>query len=854
MALKQKGLDEEDWALLEIVEDPILLTEFLYNTNDGEVKPELQRKGPPFKLRWYQKDLLTDRNTFISLVGGRAIGKCQPASAKVYTTKGYKTIAELLKLSSFSCYGLDDNGELVIRRGKAYPDKRAMVYRVETESGRQVEVTKNHPFLTKEGWKPLKELRVGDEIAVATRLPELTNPNTFQWHELRWLGYVLLSPMPGPEKPLKLRFRKQVAEMRLIAKKFNQRIVINDREVNLARYHKQYWTRNNATWLLYEVGYTQRLGANSLRRFYPYIMELPNDALKIFLEALFSQYAELSLTSVSLSYPYKTVIYQLQELLLRFGIETRIEHISETEFKLSLLDTAAIYKFYTTFDLPGVRVESLPLPPERIQEKEHLRFEPITSIQQIKDTTTYSIYVYDVHNYISGDMYVHNTLVLESKAIYESVNADLEFPVTREKVFATANQAQLNPVFSRLITRFTGSKFLRSFLNNNINKSDGTLFFPVWQYRFTARIAAGKGESNLIGLHVPKFVIDESQIFTMAAYTQMAPIRNSWEPLTSEMVAGVPNGLTNTINYFADVKFSKFKKYRIPSHNNPFYSRQDDIDNIKRFGGETSDDYVQLVLGRHGTPAQQVLSAESIKREPYDFYSYRYSNNNKVKGESFQQVLDRPRLPSDLVRIYIAIDPGFVDPTVINILGMDKKGVWRNYVRYRLHRILFPEQEQIIDWLDDAYNFSLLCIDVGAGGNGSSLLQGLETREQYKHKGYSKRSFGVNNGESVVIGKNEQTGMDIRKDTKSVATEELVRRIESAELVFSELDAEGTSELERISKQRGINGVDRYFIMSDTGKGKSGSDHHYSSLLTWAMAVRDNAGKRKKKLARSFGT
>lgn len=75
MALKQKALDDDEWYLLETIEDPILLTEFLYNTNDGEIDPKLQRKGETFKLRPYQRDLMTDKNTFISLVGGRAIGK-----------------------------------------------------------------------------------------------------------------------------------------------------------------------------------------------------------------------------------------------------------------------------------------------------------------------------------------------------------------------------------------------------------------------------------------------------------------------------------------------------------------------------------------------------------------------------------------------------------------------------------------------------------------------------------------------------------------------------------------------------------------------------------------------------------
>ena len=310
--------------------------------------------------------------------------------------------------------------------------------------------------------------------------------------------------------------------------------------------------------------------------------------------------------------------------------------------------------------------------------------------------------------------------------------------------------------------------------------------------------------------------------------------------------------MRTTILYQADQKLGKYKKYRIPSHNNPYYSRQDDTDNIKRYGGESADEYQNLILGRHGAAAEQVLSADSIKRQPFDFYSYRFSNNNKVKGETYEQVFDRPRLPQDLTSVYASIDPGFIDPTIINIWGKDKKGIWRNYLRYRTQRIDYPEVERIINWLDDFYHFSLIGIDIGAGGNGESLLQGLSSRAEYKSKQYDKRTVGINFGESVVVGRNDVNNADIKKDVKAVGTEELIRRIEDAEIIFSEVDAEGTSELERIGKQKGINGVDKYFIMSDSGKGKSGQDHHYASCIVFAMMIRDVSGKKRKKLGRSF--
>ena len=40
------------------------------------------------------------------------------------------------------------------------------VFKLTTESGRFIKTTGNHPYLTKEGWRKVVELSVGQEIAV----------------------------------------------------------------------------------------------------------------------------------------------------------------------------------------------------------------------------------------------------------------------------------------------------------------------------------------------------------------------------------------------------------------------------------------------------------------------------------------------------------------------------------------------------------------------------------------------------------------------------------------------------------------------------------------------------------------
>jgi hypothetical protein len=114
MALKQK-LDAEEKALLEIIEDPIWLGEFLRSTADGEVDKNVWPKLP-WEYRDYQRQFLSDQSEFILYTGGRAIGKCQPCGSKVYTTEGYKTITELYKRACFIAYALDESTKEIVQR------------------------------------------------------------------------------------------------------------------------------------------------------------------------------------------------------------------------------------------------------------------------------------------------------------------------------------------------------------------------------------------------------------------------------------------------------------------------------------------------------------------------------------------------------------------------------------------------------------------------------------------------------------------------------------------------------------------------------------------------------------------
>jgi hypothetical protein len=239
------------------------------------------------------------------------------------------------------------------------------------------------------------------------------------------------------------------------------------------------------------------------------------------LEAYFSVKAVIDATTMYVDVRSARIARDIQEFMLRFGIETTMTQIKEhpidggekydlSVHRLQLRDYRAYYLFFTTFQLPGVRVHNLEEPPE--PEHPFLRFEPIAEIVRMSGRPTVAVSVYDTESYITGNTFVHNSVALEDKLIYEFVNDDIEFPdETKEQTLVTANVAQMTPLIDHLRMRFLGSRFLQSWVQN-FNMSKGTLDFRSMNapnMRMFARIAGSRGESNVVGLHTPRIKGDE---------------------------------------------------------------------------------------------------------------------------------------------------------------------------------------------------------------------------------------------------------------------------------------------------------------------------------------------------------
>jgi replicative DNA helicase len=106
-------------------------------------------------------------------------------------------------------WSLDERLRLVPRTmTHAFPSGTKEVFQVRLKSGRQVQATANHPFLTYDGWRPLAEIQAGGRVAVPRHTPpplalrDMPEAGTDQAGLAGSTGFVPASVFSAPKRQL----------------------------------------------------------------------------------------------------------------------------------------------------------------------------------------------------------------------------------------------------------------------------------------------------------------------------------------------------------------------------------------------------------------------------------------------------------------------------------------------------------------------------------------------------------------------------------------------------------------------------------------------------------------------------
>ncbi|HXD81567.1 MAG TPA: replicative DNA helicase [Candidatus Acidoferrum sp.] len=135
------------------------------------------------------------KDSDLIIVAGRpAMGKCARANTIIDDpdTGARLTLEECVRRRVPHVLGFTADGRVTPQDIAEWVDSGIKpCYKVTTRTGRSVEVTGHHPFLTVRGWQPLHDIVVGERIAVPRAVPTFGTDQSLSLDMIRLLGYFI---------------------------------------------------------------------------------------------------------------------------------------------------------------------------------------------------------------------------------------------------------------------------------------------------------------------------------------------------------------------------------------------------------------------------------------------------------------------------------------------------------------------------------------------------------------------------------------------------------------------------------------------------------------------------------------
>jgi len=275
---------------------------------------------------------------------------CLTASTRILRadTGAEVTLGELMATGERPLvWSLDEQRRMVARpMTNVFPSGHREVFKLRLASGREVEATANHPFLTLDGWTPLGALTVGDRLAVPRRVPE-----PVQTHRLPDDEVILLAHMIGDGSCVKkqpIRYASideaNLAAVTTAATHFGVTAVRDDypaARVSTLRppapYHLTHGRRNPIAAWLDGLGL---FGTRSHEKFVPAeIFSAPNDQVALFLRHLWATDgsvrwdAEVGRSRIYYASTSRRLVDDVAGLLLRVGVFGRIKQVHKAGYR-----------------------------------------------------------------------------------------------------------------------------------------------------------------------------------------------------------------------------------------------------------------------------------------------------------------------------------------------------------------------------------------------------------------------------------------------------------------------------------------------------------------------------------------
>ncbi len=238
-----------------------------------------------------------------------------------------------------------------------------------------------------------------------------------------------------------------------------------------------------------------------------------------------------------------------------------------------------------------------------------------------------------------------------------------------------------------------------------------------------------------------------------------------------DLYCGVVDGRVDTpfrhLDTPGDPAIDKFfgKRFHIPRYFDPYWDEALKQDCIRNLGGENSDEYMQQVKAKWGSPSSAVWDIMAIYDCMHKELVCPRFEYDATTIDEFSEIY-LPEKPAGTIRIALGIDSGYAEPTEIAAFAQIN-GRWRMFARVGLRgKIIYETQAIVIDKIATYYNAEFIGIDSTNSPVLASLLS--NPAGQYKDKEYADRVVEVAYNENIEF---ELNGDKKKLKCKNFATE-----------------------------------------------------------------------------------
>jgi replicative DNA helicase len=246
-------------------------------------------------------------------------------------------------------WSLDERKRMVARpMTNVFPSGRKEAFKMRLASGREIEATANHPFMTFNGWTRLEELSVGDRLAVPRRVPEPVHTQRMEESEIILLAHMIGDGSCVRRQPIRYASIDELnlAAVSSAAEHFGVTAVRDDyaaARVSTLRFPAPYrLTHGKGNPIAEWLDRRGLFGKRSYEKFVPReVFALPNDQIALFLRHLWATDGSLRWDSkasqgrIYYASTSRQLVDDVAQLLLRLGIQSRIYRVRKIGYRNS---------------------------------------------------------------------------------------------------------------------------------------------------------------------------------------------------------------------------------------------------------------------------------------------------------------------------------------------------------------------------------------------------------------------------------------------------------------------------------------------------------------------------------------